>query len=164
MNEEEEQSGETTEEVMETVTEVGDEPDQKSLDEVDATEAILNKIRKPLSAVMLYQGKQYRIEEGKSVVLPTTKDFSEVKLFVSDILIAKQEQTIIGTPKIEGASASLSRHEPLRLRRETNFKRRRRKNSSKRTKGVRIYSMKCQVDEIVVPAFGSETVAAGSSA
>ncbi len=108
-----------------------------------------------LTAVMLYEGKQYVIRQGKVVVLPIAEKIYESQIVSSEILMAKCGKTILGTPFIEGASASLTGIWP-QVRREVNFKRRRRKNSSKRTKGIRIYSMQYRVDDITVPGLENQ--------
>ena len=128
----------------------------EEIDPADDSELPGEEDADTLTAVMLYAGKQYVIRRGREIVLPAPKGFSDEEITVSDILLAKDEQTVVGTPLIEGASASLTRRGPLRLRRELNFKRRRRKNSSMRTKGVRIHSMRCRVDSINIPGLGSQ--------
>lgn len=111
-----------------------------------------------LTAVMHYGGKQYVIHEGRDIVLPTQKNPTSIDFNSDQILMAKKEDKIVvGTPYINGASASLIHIGPVQIRREINFKRRRRKNSSKRTKGIRIYSIRCRVLEISIPEFVGKT-------
>lgn len=116
-----------------------------------------------LKAVMLYSGKQYVIQEGDLIVLPCQKEFFSDTITVSDILMATNGQTLLGTPRIEGATVHLIPESDVRVQREVNFKRRRRKNSSKRTKGVRKYSVKCRVSRIDVPGFDSQVIAIENS-
>lgn len=111
-----------------------------------------------LKAVMLYSGKQYVIQEGDSIILPCQKEFFSDSITVSDILMATNGQTLLGTPRIEGATVHLIPEFNVRVQREINFKRRRRKNSSKRTKGVRKYSVRCLVSQINVPGFDNEVI------
>lgn len=105
-----------------------------------------------LQAVMHYGGKQYVVREGETITLPSQKNFAADSSVVENVLMATGEKTILGTPQIEGATVQLKWDNNVRLEREINFKRRRRKNSSKRTKGVRKYSMRCLVERIDVPA------------
>ena len=106
----------------------------------------------PLQAVMHYGGKQYVVREGETITLPSQKNFTGGSSIIENVLMATGETTIVGTPQIEGATVQLKWDNNVRLEREINFKRRRRKNSSKRTKGVRKYSMRCLVERIDVPA------------
>ena len=107
-----------------------------------------------LTAVMRYRGKQFVIRTGQPVVLPSPREFQDQTIEVNEILMAKSERTVLGQPKIEGAFARLSKRGPVNSRRQISFKRRRRKGSSKRTKGFRTNSVTCSVDEIFVPGLG----------
>ena len=105
-------------------------------------------------AVMRYGGKQFVIRSGQSVVLPSPREFPEQTIEVNDILMAMSERTVIGQPTVAGAYARLSVRGPVNSQRQISFKRRRRKSSSKRTKGFRTNSVTCCVDEIFVPGLG----------
>ncbi len=107
-----------------------------------------------LMAVFRYGGKQHVIRSGQPVILPSPREFPEQTIEVNDILMAKSDRTVVGQPTIEGAYVRLSTLGPVNSRRQISFKRRRRKGSSKRTKGFRTNSVTCTVDEIFVPGLG----------
>ncbi len=109
------------------------------------------------SAVMRFGDKQYVVYPGKDIELPAPKGFAESAIEVTEVMMAtvgtpEKNGVVIGSPLIEGASVALQRIGEVKVRRELNFKRRRRKGSSKRTKGVRIHSMVCHVEAINLPA------------
>ena len=104
-----------------------------------------------ITAVMRYGGKQYSVQSGQEIELLSDKDLQGEEFEVADILIAFGDQTVIGNPVIDGAYARLSCNTPLKSTKGINFKRRRRKSSSKRTKGFKISHAKCRVDTIYVP-------------
>ncbi|MCY4006530.1 MAG: bL21 family ribosomal protein [Rhodobacteraceae bacterium] len=109
------------------------------------------------SAVMRFDDKQYVVYPGKDIELPAPKGFAESAIKVTEVMMVtvgtpENNGVVIGNPLIEGASVALHRIGEIKVRRELNFKRRRRKGSSKRTKGVRIHSMVCHVEEITLPA------------
>lgn len=146
--------GETIEAIDETTENAENIEDAEDEDQNEELEISHESDTPTLTAVMHYAGKQYVIHEGKDIVLPAQKDTSSINIYSDQILMAKKEdEIVVGTPYIDGAHASLIHRGTVQIRREINFKRRRRKNSSKRTKGVRIYSVRCKVLEISIPEF-----------
>lgn len=111
-------------------------------------------------AVMRYEGKQYVAREGNIVDLPSPRNFESDAIEVGDILMAGGKKTIFGTPLIAGATVRLRPVSPVTSERGINFKRRRRKNTSKRTKGFRINSIRCEVEAIHIPGKGRKKAAA----
>ncbi len=99
-------------------------------------------------AVIKTGGKQYRVEQGQELnieLLPGTEEGSEVTF--EEVLMVGGENTVIGRPRIEGASikATVVRHG--RGRKIIIFKHRRRKNSRLK-KGHRQSFTRVRIDAI----------------
>lgn len=133
---------------------VSDEGTAESQSEHNEETGAENDAGSSLTAVIRVGGKQHVIRSGQPVVLPSQREFPEQTFEVNDILMARSDRTIFGQPTIAGAYARLSTRGPVNSRRQISFKRRRRKGSSKRTKGFRTNSVTCTVDEIFVPGLG----------
>lgn len=96
-----------------------------------------------LKAVFRMGARQYCAGVGDLVSVPdfpnAAKDPEETHSLETeiraDVLMVTGDQTIIGTPSIPGAQVTLELADINRGKKVINFKRRRRKHSSKRTKG-----------------------------
>ncbi len=113
-----------------------------------------------LSAVIRFAGKQFRVRSGSFFEASVSE--GKDQWIVEDVLVATNEKTMLGTPKIEGARVVLELRESFLSRKVINFKKRRRKHSSKRTKGHRQPLFRYVVTSIDVPGLGkSEFVPGG---
>ena len=81
----------------------------------------------------------------------------------ADVLLVTGDRTIIGTPSIPGARVTLELTEFKRGKKVINFKRRRRKHSSKRTKGHKWLVFDFIVKSLELPTSGTEASAAAST-
>ena len=108
---------------------------------VDTDEA--QAVTEKLKAVFKMGARQYCAGIGDVVSIPdfpnaakcpeeTYRLETEIR---ADVLMVTGDRTIIGTPSIPGAHVTLELADVNRGKRVINFKRRRRKHSSKRTKG-----------------------------
>ena len=128
----------------------------KTPDDIQEISELLPKKPAKTTAVILFGGKQYVISEDEEIVLPMPNDQTRRSIKTSKILMAKKDSSIIGEPFIEGAYARLIPVDFVLKTREINFKRRRRKNSSKRTRGLRKYSQRWLVKKVSIPSFENE--------
>ena len=115
-----------------------------------------------LSAVIRFAGKQFRVRSGS--FFEATVAEGKDRWIVEDVLVATCKNTMLGTPKIEGARVVLELRESLLSRKIINFKKRRRKHSSKRTKGHRQPLFRYVVTSIDVPGLGKSEFVAGQPA
>jgi large subunit ribosomal protein L21 len=88
-------------------------------------------------AVMKTGGKQYKVQAGDMLrVEKLAADAGETIQF-NDILMLGGEETVVGAPLIEGAGVQAEVIDQIKGEKVTHFVKRRRKHSSKRTKGHR---------------------------
>ena len=121
-----------------------------------------------LKAVFRLGARQYCAGVGEMVSipdLPRDADHSgKSKGFIieirTDVLMVTGDQTIIGTPTIPGAHVMLELDDIRRDKRVINFKRRRRKHSSKRTKGHKWWVFDFIVKSLELPNSEMEASAA----
>ena len=84
------------------------------------------------------------------------------KIKVRDVLMVSGKSVLVGDPVVEGAVVELAVSDVRRTPKVVNFKRRRRKHSSKRTKGHREFEFVLTVEGIKAP--GSRAKAGGAAA
>ena len=123
-----------------------------------------------LKAVFRLGARQYCAGVGDMVSipdLPKDADSEEGRVFHieirTDVLMVTGDQTIIGTPSIPGAHVRLELADIRRDKRVINFKRRRRKHSSKRTKGHKGWKFDFTVKSLELPDSEIETEASASA-
>ncbi|MEP3330101.1 50S ribosomal protein L21 [Sedimentitalea sp.] len=88
-------------------------------------------------AVMKTGGKQYKVQAGDMLrVEKLAADAGETIQF-NDILMLGGDKTVVGAPLIEGAGVQAEVVDQIKGEKVTHFVKRRRKHSSKRTKGHR---------------------------
>lgn len=88
-------------------------------------------------AVIKTGGKQYRVREGDELLVERlSAETGEAIQFV-DVLMLGGEAPVIGAPRVDGAAVAAEVVEHPRGPKVYNFKKRRRKHSSKRLKGHR---------------------------
>jgi large subunit ribosomal protein L21 len=91
----------------------------------------------PMFAVLKTGGKQYKVQSGDVLrVEKLAADAGETIQF-NDILMLGGDTTVLGTPTIAGAAVQATVIDQIKGDKVINFVKRRRKHSSKRTKGHR---------------------------
>ena len=105
-----------------------------------------------LTAVIRFAGKQFKVRSG-SFFDACVPEGGEQQI-VEDVLLANGDGTVLGSPTIEGAKVALELQSTFRSRKTISFKRRRRKHSSKRTKGHRQNLSRYLVTSIDIPGLG----------
>ncbi len=105
-----------------------------------------------LTAVIRFAGKQFKVRSG--TFFDACLQVSGDQCVIDDVLLACNGDTVLGTPTIEGAQVALTLQSTFRSQKTINFKRRRRKHSSKRTKGQRQNLSRYLVTSIDVPGLG----------
>lgn len=105
-----------------------------------------------LTAVIRFAGKQFKVRSGSffDACVPEGGD----QQIVEDVLLANGDGTVLGSPTIDGAKVALELQSSFRSQKTINFKRRRRKHSSKRTKGHRQNLSRFVVTSIDIPGLG----------
>lgn len=105
-----------------------------------------------LTAVIRFAGKQFKVRSGWyfDACVPENGD----QQVVEDVLLASGDGTVLGSPTVDGAKVALELVGTYRSRKTISFKRRRRKHSSKRTKGQRQNMSRFVVTSIDIPGLG----------
>ncbi len=124
-----------------------------------------------LKAVFRMGSRQYCAGVGDLVLIPdfpkASKDreqFSKPEIEIrADVLMVTGDQTIIGTPSIPGAQVTLELADVSPGKRVISFKRRRRKHSSKRTKGHKWLVFDFIVKSLELPDGGVKASAAAGT-
>lgn len=123
-----------------------------------------------LKAVFRMGSRQYCAGVGDLVSVPdfpnASKDPEQIYKVETeiraDVLMVTGDQTLIGTPSIPGAQITLELADINPGKRVINFKRRRRKHSSKRTKGHKWLVFDFIVKSLELPNSKTQTSAAGT--
>ena len=121
-----------------------------------------------ISAVIVLAGKQHFIRVGYDVeilVSDADKYLKDKTVEVPRLVMAflqsddsKSPSTIrFGNPYLEGATALL-KYKSSRKNKGLSFKKRRRKSSSKTTRGYKNYSIRFSVEELSIPEIGREQI------
>ena len=124
-------------------------------------------------AVMKTGGKQYKVQSGDMLrVEKLAADAGETVQF-NEILMLGGDKTVVGAPFVDGAGVQAEVVDQIKGKKVIHFVRRRRKHSSKRTKGHRQQLTLIKVTDIlekgadasgVKAAIGAGSVAAGALA
>lgn len=100
-------------------------------------------------AVIKTGGKQYKVAPGDTLIVEKlAADAGETVQF-NEVLMLGGESVTVGAPRVEGAGVQAEVVDQHRGPKVYNFKKRRRKHSSKRLKGHRQYLTTVKVTEIV---------------
>lgn len=100
-------------------------------------------------AVIKTGGKQYRVVEGDKLTIERLAAEPGETVQFNDVLMLGGESPAIGAPYVEGAGVKAEVLDQIRGPKVLNFKRRRRKHSSKRLKGHRQDLTTVKVTEIL---------------
>ncbi|MEO1491204.1 MAG: 50S ribosomal protein L21 [Pseudomonadota bacterium] len=107
-------------------------------------------------AVIKTGGKQYKVASGDLLTVERVAADAGEKVQFNDVLMLGGDSTTVGTPMIDGAAVQAEVVEQGRGDKVWNFKKRRRKHSSKRLKGHRQYLTTVRVTDILASG-GADT-------
>ncbi len=100
-------------------------------------------------AVIKTGGKQYKVASGDFLTIERVAAEAGEKVQFNDVMMLGGETTTVGTPMIDGAAVQAEVVEQGRGDKVLNFKKRRRKHSSKRLKGHRQFLTTVRVTDIL---------------
>lgn len=101
-------------------------------------------------AVIKTGGKQYRVQAGDVLrVEKLAADAGESIQFNEILMVGGEDAPVIGAPMVAGAAVQATVIDQIRGEKVINFKKRRRKHSSQRTKGHRQYLTLVRVTDIL---------------
>jgi large subunit ribosomal protein L21 len=111
-------------------------------------------------AILKTGGKQYKVTSGDVVKVEKLAANQGQTVQFNDILMISGKETVIGSPLVEGAAVQAEVLDQIRGAKVINFVKRRRKHSSKRTKGHRQYLTLVKVTNIIETGGDKSGVAA----
>ncbi|WP_050930396.1 50S ribosomal protein L21 [Aestuariivita boseongensis] len=88
-------------------------------------------------AVMKTGGKQYKVQAGDTLRVEKLAADAGEKIQFNDVLMLGGDKTVVGSPMVEGAGVQAEVIDQIKGEKLIHYVRRRRKHSSKRTKGHR---------------------------
>lgn len=100
-------------------------------------------------AVLKTGGKQYRVESGDILRIEKLAATAGETVQFDEILMIGGETTVIGSPTIDGAAVTAEVVEQVKADKVITFVKRRRKHSSKRTRGHRQKLTEVKITEIL---------------
>jgi large subunit ribosomal protein L21 len=100
-------------------------------------------------AILKTGGKQYKVTSGDVVKVEKLAANQGQTVQFNEILMISGKETVIGSPLVEGAAVQAEVLDQIRGTKVINFVKRRRKHSSKRTKGHRQYLTLVKVTNII---------------
>lgn len=109
-------------------------------------------------AVMKTGGKQYRVQSGDVLRVEKLAAEAGETIQFNDVLMVGGETTIVGAPFVDGAAVQATVIDQVKGEKVIHYVRRRRKHSSKRTKGHRQQLTVLRVTEILAEGGGSTGV------
>lgn len=112
-------------------------------------------------AVIMTGGKQYKVAAGDEITVERlAAEAGETVQFNEVLMLGGEGGVTVGAPRVEGAGVRAEVLDQIRGPKTLNFKKRRRKHSSKRLKGHRQSLTTLRVTEIVATGAGAEVKAA----
>ncbi|WP_137700415.1 50S ribosomal protein L21 [Marimonas lutisalis] len=124
-------------------------------------------------AVMKTGGKQYKVQSGDTLTVEKLAADAGEKVQFNEVLMLGGDKVVVGAPFVEGAAVQAEVVDQVKGDKVIHFVRRRRKHSSKRTKGHRQQLTMLKITEIlekgadksgVKAAVGAGSVAAVAAA
>ena len=116
-------------------------------------------------AVIKTGGKQYRVQAGDVLrVEKLAADAGETIQFNEILMVGGADAPVIGAPLVAGAGVQATVIDQIRGEKTINFKKRRRKHSSQRTKGHRQYLTLVRVTEVMASGADASGVKAAVGA
>lgn len=88
-------------------------------------------------AVLKTGGKQYKVQSGDVLRVEKLAAVAGDKVQFNEILMVGGDETVVGAPTVDGAAVQAEVIDQIKGEKTINFVKRRRKHSSKRTKGHR---------------------------
>ena len=131
-----------------------DELASADMDQSDGDESGWNRgLDNRISAVIRVGGRQYRVQPGQFVLFDQSKEFATKTetVVVTDVLSGIGENSVLGSPKIDGAEVHLLPLWNYRGKKTISFKKRRRKHGSQRRIGHRRPFVCAKVESINIP-------------
>ncbi len=131
------------------------------------------KRKDEMFAVLKTGGKQYKVQSGDTLRVEKIAADAGEKVQFNDILMLGGDAPVVGAPFVDGAAVQAEVIDQIKGEKVINFVKRRRKHSSKRTKGHRQQLTLVRVTDIlstgadasgVKAAIGAGSVAAPASA
>ena len=115
-------------------------------------------------AVIKTGGKQYKVAKDDVLVVEKLAASPGENVQFDDVLMLGGDSVTVGTPFVEGAAVTAEVVDQGRAKKVLNFKRRRRKHSSRRLKGHRQYITTVKVTDILSSGASLTGVAAAVGA
>jgi large subunit ribosomal protein L21 len=116
-------------------------------------------------AVIKTGGKQYKVAAGDEVTVEKlAAEAGETVQFNEVLMLGGEGEPTVGAPRVDGAGVQAEVVEQTRGPKLINFKRRRRKHSSKRRKGHRQHLTLVRVTEILASGADASGVKAAEGA
>lgn len=115
-------------------------------------------------AVIRTGGKQYRVQSGQRLTIEKLAAEAGDTVQFNEVLLLGGDDVTLGTPLIDDAAVQASVIEQTKGEKVLNFKRRRRKSSSRRLKGHRQHLTVVEVTEILQNGAGGSGVKAATGA
>lgn len=100
-------------------------------------------------AVLKTGGKQYKVAKDDTLTVERLAANPGDKVQFNEVLMLGGDKVAIGTPMVDGAAVQAEVIDQIRGEKVINFKKRRRKHSSQRTKGHRQYLTMVKVTDIL---------------
>ena len=113
-------------------------------------------------AVVKTGGKQYKVAVNDILTVEKLGVDAGETVNFDEVLMLGGDEVIVGAPMIKGAAVTAEVLEQYRGEKVISFKKRRRKHSSKRTKGHRQYLTRVRITDIVTG--GGKTAKAAAPA
>ena len=110
-------------------------------------------------AVIKTGGKQYRVEEGSEFTVERLAADAGDTVQFTEVLMIGGDEAVIGAPRVDGAAVTAEVVEQGRGPKIYNFKKRRRKHSSKRLKGHRQDLTTVRITGIITSGAGETGIA-----
>ncbi|MEM9499763.1 MAG: 50S ribosomal protein L21 [Pseudomonadota bacterium] len=115
-------------------------------------------------AVLKTGGKQYKVQSGDTLQVEKLAADAGEKVQFNEVLMLGGDAPVIGTPFVDGAAVQAEVVDQIKGDKVIHFVRRRRKHSSKRTKGHRQHLTVLRVTEILEKGAGASGVKAAIGA
>lgn len=100
-------------------------------------------------AVMKTGGKQYKVQSGDTLTVEKLAADAGEKVQFNEVLMLGGDKVVVGAPLVDGAAVQAEVVDQIKGDKVINFVRRRRKHSSKRTKGHRQQLTMLKITEIL---------------
>jgi large subunit ribosomal protein L21 len=115
-------------------------------------------------AVLKTGGKQYKVQAGDILRVEKLAADAGEKVQFNDVLMLGGDNTVVGAPFVDGAAVQADVIDQIKGEKLINFVKRRRKHSSKRTKGHRQKLTLVRITEILTSGADNSGVKAAPAA